>query len=73
MNNNTDIGNLILSAKAGSVVWVGYDVKLTVLSVDRDNGEIKLSFVAPKDTPIDRDSVRRNKRIRDYLCLNKKE
>jgi len=71
MSNDDGMGNLILSAKQGSVIWVGYDVKITVLEVDGDS--LKLSFVAPKDTPVDRDSVRRKKRIRGSLCIPDKE
>ena len=48
--NAENKGNLIISRKAGEVVCIGDNVKVTVLSID--GNKVKLALDAPKSVPI---------------------
>ena len=46
---------LVLSRKAGEVVTIGGDIKVTIVSVDR--GVVRLGIEAPRDVPVHRKEV----------------
>lgn len=48
----SDIGSLVLSRRVGESVCIGDGIMVTVLSIS--NGQVRLSFHAPKDIPIHR-------------------
>lgn len=41
---------LVLSRKVGEKVYIGSDICLTIIDIDR--GKIRLGFEAPRDVPI---------------------
>lgn len=47
---------LVLSRKIGEGIWIGDDVQITVLSVER--GRVKLGIEAPSDIHIQRKELR---------------
>ncbi len=49
------MGLLVLSRKLGEKVWIGKDICVTVVDIDR--GKIRLGFDAPRDVPIYREEV----------------
>lgn len=47
---------LVLSRKARQGIWIGDDIFITVLRIDR--GRVKLGIEAPPDVHVDREEVR---------------
>ena len=54
-NNQEKTAMLVLSRKAGEVVTIGGDIKVTIVSVDR--GVVRLGIEAPRDVPVHRKEV----------------
>ena len=51
---------LILTRRAGEVIRVGCDVKITVLGIT--GNQVKIGFDAPRSIPVDRAEVAERKR-----------
>jgi len=51
---------LVLSRKPQQGIWIGDDVFITVLSIER--GRVRLGIEAPKDVSVDRDELRQQKK-----------
>jgi carbon storage regulator len=51
---------LILTRRAGEVIRVGCDVKITVLAIT--GNQVKIGFDAPRSIPVDRAEVAERKR-----------
>lgn len=47
---------LVLSRKAHQGIWIGENVYITILRIER--GRVKLGIEAPEDVRVDRDEVR---------------
>ena len=47
---------LVLSRKAHQGIWIGENIYVTVVSIDR--GRVKLGIEAPEDVHIDREELR---------------
>lgn len=47
---------LVTSRKVGEKIFVGDDVTITVVSIDR--GKVRLGIEAPRDVPVDRGEIR---------------
>ena len=47
---------LVLSRKLGEKIFIGDDVEITVVDIDR--GKIRLGITAPKDARIEREELR---------------
>lgn len=51
---------LVLSRKLGEKIYIGDNITITVVSIDR--GKIRLGIDAPRDVPIFRQELMPNKR-----------
>lgn len=47
---------LVLSRKLGEKIWIGDDICITVVDIDR--GKIRLGIEAPKNVPVNREELR---------------
>jgi len=52
----TELGNLVVSRKAGEQVFIGSDITITFIAVR--GGIARLSIRAPKDVLVKRDDMR---------------
>lgn len=50
---------LILQRRPSEAVFIGDDIIVTVLDIDR--GQVRLGFTVPRDVPVDRAEIRRAK------------
>lgn len=41
---------LVLSRKLGEVIFVGNDIKITIVDIDR--GKVRVGIEAPRETPV---------------------
>jgi carbon storage regulator len=49
---------LVLSRKKDQVIWVGADIKITIVEVSRD--KVRIGIDAPNDVAIARDELKRD-------------
>ncbi|MCK5017663.1 MAG: carbon storage regulator CsrA [Candidatus Peribacteraceae bacterium] len=51
---------LILTRRIGEAIYIGDDIKVEVLSIDR--GQVRIGFTAPRDINIWRDELTKDSR-----------
>lgn len=52
---------LVLARRRGERILIGEEITIEVVRVNRD--QVRLGIVAPRGTPIDREEIRRPKRV----------
>jgi carbon storage regulator len=52
---------LVIARKVGEKIKVGENVTMTITSIDRSRGVVRIAFDAPKEVPIQRIKLPPNK------------
>ena len=62
---------LVLRRRAGERIWIGPEIELTVLGIQK--GKVKLGFAGPPEVPIHRDELVRRTESDLSTAIGKQE